>query len=123
VADPTFQTREEGLHILRHSLGLNYGREPYRNHFVTGEGSTDYPHCKALVEAGLMTRQKGGALTGGDDVFFVTDAGKQIALASLQKLTPAQKRYRDWLDVSDATGESFGQYIRRVTLSHHQKDD
>jgi len=66
-------------HILRHSLGLNYGREMYRNHFVTGEGSTDYPDCMALVKMGLMTRRAGSELTGGDDVFFVTDEGKKAA--------------------------------------------
>lgn len=42
-------TRE--LEILRHSLGLknNGSSRQYRNHFVTGEGSDDYPHCVALV--------------------------------------------------------------------------
>jgi len=66
-------------HILRHSLGLNYGRKMYRNHFVTGEGSTNYADCMALVEMGLMTRRAGNPITGGDDVFFVTDAGKKAA--------------------------------------------
>lgn len=67
------------LHILRHSLGLTRGTEMFRNHFVTGEGSSDYPDCCALVDAGLMTRRKGNELSGGDDWFIVTDAGKQIA--------------------------------------------
>ena len=49
----------EQLHILQHSLGLDeYGRGTmYRNHFVTGEGSLDHPHCVALVEAGLMNQR------------------------------------------------------------------
>lgn len=66
------------LHILRHSLGLTRGKEMFRNHFVTGEGSSDYPDCCALVDAGLMTRHKGNELSGGDDWFIVTDAGKAL---------------------------------------------
>ena len=71
----------EQLGILRHSLGLrDDGRgRSYRNHFVTGEGSTDYPHCMALVGSGLMTSRKGNALSGGDDIFIVTDAGRLAA--------------------------------------------
>mgnify|MGYP001603089096 CR=1 FL=1 len=67
--------------ILRHALGLREdgsGRS-YRNHFVTGEGSTDWPHCVALVEAGLMTLRKGNPLSGGDDIFYVTEAGRDAA--------------------------------------------
>jgi hypothetical protein len=109
-----------GLHILQHSLGVDkhgQGRQ-YRNHFVTGEGSIDHPDCSALVRAGLMTRQKGGALTGGDDAFFVTDAGKLYVAENSPpppKLTRSQQRYRDWLRVSDATGESFIEFCRRKT--------
>ncbi len=67
--------------ILRHSLGIGgdgRGRE-YRNYFVTGQGSDDYPHCMALVDAGLMTRRNGGRMFGGDDIFHVTDAGRAAA--------------------------------------------
>lgn len=28
-------------------------------------------------------------------------------------LTRGQKRYQRWLDVADATGESFGEWLRR----------
>jgi hypothetical protein len=67
---------EEQDHIIRHSLGLNYKRRPYRNHFCTNEGTTDWPHCMALVESGHMTRRAGNPLSGGDDVFIVTRIGK-----------------------------------------------
>jgi hypothetical protein len=70
---------EEEAHILLHSLGLTRGTEEYRNHFVTGEDSVDYPHCMALVEKGLMTRRDGSPHFGGGFVFFVTEAGKQEA--------------------------------------------
>lgn len=69
----------EQHHILRHSIGLTQGSIEYRNHFVTGPGSTDYPHCEALVAAGLMLRYKGNALTGGDPFYAVTDKGKELA--------------------------------------------
>lgn len=67
---------EEQREIMRHALGLNRGDRDYRNHFVTGPGSTDYPHCEALVAAGLMTKRAGNALSGGDDIYSVTDAGR-----------------------------------------------
>ena len=107
-----------GLHILQHSLGVDkHGQgKQYRNHFVTGEGSTDHPDCCALVRAGLMTKQKGGRLTGGDDAFFVTDAGKQYVADNSPPapvLTRSQRRYREWLNVSDATGETFIEFCRR----------
>lgn len=69
------------ISILRHALGIGdagRGRE-YRNHFVTGPGSDDYPHCEALVAAGLMTRFPPNAMTGGNDCFVVTAAGRAAA--------------------------------------------
>ena len=102
----------EQVHILRHSLGLTYGDTIYRNHFVTGEGSDDHPHCMALVEAGLMRRTEPNAATGGMDLFRVTEAGKAVAVAHSPKLTRGQRRYREWLDVSDVTGLSFGDWLK-----------
>ena len=65
--------------ILRHALGLGRSDHEYRNHFVTGPGSTDYPHCQALVAAGLMTRHDGHLISGGDPIFRVTKAGRIAA--------------------------------------------
>ena len=67
----------ERLHVLQHSLGLNeYGQGAgHRNYFVTDEGTTDWPVCRAAVADGLMTQTKGNAITGGGDVFRVTPAG------------------------------------------------
>lgn len=62
--------------ILRHALGLGRSDREYRNHFVTGPGSTDYPHCEALVKAGFMTRREGSELSGGDLIYLVTEAGR-----------------------------------------------
>lgn len=107
--------RDPMLHILQHSLGADeFGRgRQYRNHFVTGEGSVDYPHCMALVEKGLMTKHLGSALTGGDDLFHVTEAGKRY-VAELSppppKLMRSQRRYRSYLDAD--SGMSFGEWLR-----------
>lgn len=69
------------LHILRHSLGLDQnGRgKQYRNHFVTGDGSNDFPFCRELVANGFMTERAGSELSGGDSVFYVTPSGVKYA--------------------------------------------
>lgn len=87
------------LSILRHSLGVGEDgcAASYRNHFVTGEGGRDHALCMALVAAGLMTRHGGNALTGGSDVFGATNAGRVAAVGTPPKLTPAQRRYREYL--------------------------
>lgn len=69
----------EQVQILRHALGLDRRGGEYRNHFVTGPGSSDYQDCEALVAAGLMTKRPGNELTGGDGCYTVTDAGKLAA--------------------------------------------
>jgi hypothetical protein len=73
----------EAIGILRHSLGIN-SRSPggYRNHFVTGVCSTDYPICRALVADGLMTQLSRSELTGGSEVFTVTADGIAAARVS-----------------------------------------
>ena len=111
--DKIAEIAEEQVHILKHSLGLAYGEEMYRNHFCTNEGTVDWPHCLALVDMGLMERRKGGILTGGGDVFYVTERGKDVAVEHTPKLTRGQLRYREWLDVSDVTGETFGDFLKR----------
>lgn len=107
----------EALHILQHSLGLDqYGQgRQYRNHFVTGKGSTDYPHCMQLVKSGLMTRRAGNEISGGSDIFSVTEAGKQYVKANSPKppkLTRSQQRYRDWLRSDDDL--TFGEWLKQL---------
>lgn len=83
------------LHILQHSLGLNeHGQgRAYRNHFETGPGSTDHAHCMALVESGLMARGVGSALTGGDDLFTVTEAGRAFVAENSPPPPPSKNGY------------------------------
>lgn len=105
------------LHILQHSIGADeHGRIVRgggRNHFVTGEGGKDHTDCMALVAAGLMTRRAGSAISGGDDIFHVTDAGRaHVATHSPAppKLTRSQQRYEDFLDAD--CGLTFGEWLK-----------
>lgn len=103
------------LHILQHSLGVDqYGQgDQYRNHFVTGEGSTDHPICNDLVERGLMTVRRDSQMCGGMDIFHVTDAGKRWMAANSPpppKLTKGQERYRRYLAADSSL--SFGDWLK-----------
>jgi len=105
----------KSIHILQHALGLNeYGEgRQYRNYFVTGFGTDDYPFCVELVGQGLMTQTKGNAITGGDDVFRVTPAGIDfVALNSptKPKVSKSKQRYLDYLD--SESNFSFGQWLK-----------
>lgn len=103
------------LHILQHSLGLDeYGRgNMFRNHFVTGEGSKDHADCMALVEAGFMGVCKSHPLAGGDDGFWVTDAGKAAVIKNSPappKLTRSQQNYQDYLNYDGSL--SFIEFLK-----------
>lgn len=67
--------------LARHALGLpNRRRTSYRNHFIAGEGHEDYADWLALVADGHAVMGERSALTGGDDIFFVTDSGKRLVM-------------------------------------------
>jgi hypothetical protein len=71
----------EQIELARHALGLpNKSRKSYRNHFVAGEGHTDYVAWCDMVEKGFARGRKGSQLTGGDPVFWLTIAGASRAL-------------------------------------------
>jgi len=103
------------LHILRHALGVGDGglERSYRNHFVTGEGGADHQHCMALVTRGYMVQRAGNAITGGDDLFTVTAAGREAVQQNTPtppKLTKSQQRYQKFLRYDG--GVTFGEYLR-----------
>ncbi len=103
------------LHILRHALGVGDGglERSYRNHFVTGEGGSDHQHCLALVARGYMVQRVGNAMTGGDDLFTVNDAGRAAVQENTPpppKLTRSQQRYQQFLNYDG--GVTFGDYLR-----------
>lgn len=108
------------LQILQHSIGADqHGRIVRgggRNHFVTGEGSKDHSHCMANVAAGLMTRRAGSAISGGDDIFHVTDAGRKAVAEHSPpppKLTRSQRRYEAFLEEDSSL--TFGEWLRATS--------
>ncbi|WP_313178937.1 hypothetical protein [Stenotrophomonas sp.] len=103
------------LQILRHALGVGDGglERSYRNHYVTGEGGADHQHCLALVARGYMVQRAGNAITGGDDLFTVTDAGRAEVKERTPpppKLTRSQQRYQQFLRYD--SGVTFGEFLR-----------
>ena len=103
----------EQLNVLRHALGIGHGGwEPsHRNHFATGHGSADHKLCLQLVERGLMSKHRGNALSGGDDVFCATGAGRKAAVALPPEQTAGQRRYAAFL--REDSDISFGDWLRR----------
>lgn len=108
---------DKRMHILQHSLGLDSNGQgsAYRSHFVTNEGTPEWPHCSALVADGLMVKRDPSELSGGSPWFVVTDAGRAYVDEHKQKtpkLTAAQKRYRDYLRIAHITGITFNQWLK-----------
>lgn len=134
------------LEILQHSIGADqYGRiERYsnRDYFITGLGSDDYAVCETLVESGLMTMTPGNEITGGGDVFRVTDAGRNFvrdnsevdpnrewmclppwredweydAWFTVYAATRSKARYQAAVDLSDFSSISVGELITKVRV-------
>lgn len=89
MTDTSITLTEPQKDIARHALGLDGKRKvSYRNHFVTGPGTMDYPYCMEMVEIGAMRRRKGDRTTGGDDLFTMTLAGATAALLDGERLDP-----------------------------------
>lgn len=79
----------EQIELARHALGLpNKRRQSYRNHFVAGEGHSDYVAWCDMVEKGLARGKKGSQLTGGDPVFWLTRLGAERVLRKGERLCP-----------------------------------
>jgi hypothetical protein len=106
------------LHVLQHALGRdehgrsNNGRD-YRNHFCAGGGHADFDTCRDAVAQGFMAEHSPRAISGGDYIFTVTEAGKAYVLANSPmplKLTPGQRRYREYIDAD--CGVTFGEWLR-----------
>lgn len=98
------------IELLHHTLGLRPDRrEPYRNHFVASVGHRDMHDLEALEREGLMERGRTPRFcNSGDVVFMTTDAGRDLAIASLPE--PAKRtRMTDWRDRDGS--ESFGEFL------------
>lgn len=104
------------IEILQHSLGLDeHGQgKSYRNHYVSGDGCDGWDTLLDLVSRGLMTRSPGSSITGWDDCFTVTEAGRAYVAEHSPKppkLTRAQRRYRDFIAAD--CGLSFCEWLQR----------
>lgn len=107
------------LHVLQHSLGRDqYGKNPngradYRNHYCASEGHHSFAACRKAVELGLMREHPPSAISGGDNVFTVTDAGKEFVAANSPpepKRTRGQEVYRRYLAAD--CGMTFDEWLR-----------
>lgn len=103
------------LHILQHSLGLDdYGRgKPYRNHYCIGERCDGFDLCRDAVAQGLMQEHAPSAISGGDHIFTVTDAGKAYVAEHSPKppkLTRSAMRYQRFL--GEDCGGTFGEWLK-----------
>src|SRR4051812_5384623 len=69
--------KPELLRILRHSLGLDeFGRgKQYRNGFITGPESDDFPKCSELCDFGFMKDHGVDERVGSMHLFNVTPDG------------------------------------------------
>jgi hypothetical protein len=91
---------KEEIHILQHSLGLTYSEHIYRNYYAASPDEAS--RFDGLIEKGLMVRSNRNA-PGTDLVYyFVTDAGKQVALDNMPVIPKAKKRYQRFLNAKDA---------------------
>jgi hypothetical protein len=107
--------KPELLHILQHSLGADqYGRgKRYREYFVTGPGTTDFPLCRELVMQGLMRDHGAREIYSGMHLFTVTDLGVKAMLANSPqppKLSRSAQRYRAFC-IEDPSC-SFGEWLK-----------
>jgi len=75
------------LELARHALGLpNRWRCSYRNYFVAGPGGQDHEEWLVLVGAGFARQRSGSVRTGGNDLFWLTRAGAEVALKRGERL-------------------------------------
>ena len=113
------------LEILQHALGCDqYGQSahrrgvaahrdyfPYNRDYYIGEDVA----ADDLASAGLMVKLKGNVATGGEPCYRVTPAGikaMRTESPAPTKLTRSQLRYQEFLNVSDAWGYSFREFLR-----------
>lgn len=75
---------QEQRDIIRHSLGLDYEKTPFRNRYLVSDGN---PALEAMVEAGWMSR--GATTEAATGVLYryyhVTEAGAAAIDAELPK--------------------------------------
>lgn len=112
------------LHVLQHALGRDqYGQrkkhltEDYRNHFCAGPGHDMFAFCRQAVADGLMVEHPPRTISGGNNIFVVTEKGKlYIAEHSPKppKKTRGQRRYERFRDIKDVVPDlTFREFLKR----------
>lgn len=75
------ETTRTDMAVLKHAIGLDWSKTPYRNHFAAAHDTDDYKACERLVVAGLMAK---GDDLGYGDLFHATKAGEQAATDAVE---------------------------------------
>ena len=113
------------LSILHHTLGLRPDRrEPWRNHYLAGQGHHSLPDLELLERAGLMQRRSPPLFCAEEDVLFTcTEKGKALAVELLPP-EPKRTKYQDYLHSESADGFAWHlginlpKYESRVRNNH-----
>lgn len=103
------QMEPRHIELLQHTIGVTQqNHEPYRNHYLAGDGHHSNSALKELVTAGYMTAQQAPAMWGDGTVYCCTPKGSALAISSLPE-PKKRSRYEDYLN-SD-TCNSFAEYL------------
>ena len=103
--------------LLLHSLGLTKfnSLDMYRNYFITNSDTEDYRICMSLVSKKLMSPPR-NMIYSGTIYFSVNNEGIKVGkfIADKKfKLTASQKRYRKWLQYTEAFPDiTFGEFLK-----------
>lgn len=85
------------IELARHALGLSRTRHTsYRNHFVTGPGSSDYDDWVMMADDGYAVRRP-YPLAAGDFLFNLTKKGADAALGPGDKLD--REDFPEWAGI------------------------
>lgn len=74
---------KQQLSLMRHALGLQYEKKPYRNRFMTPKDGEDGQHWEDLVSKGLAGKRK--YPLSKDTMYWVTEAGAEFLNVQLPK--------------------------------------
>lgn len=97
------------IELLQHTIGVTQkNREPYRNHYLAGDGHYANADLKDLVAAGYMTAQPAPAMWGDGTVYCCTPQGSALAISSFPK-PKKRSRYDDYLHAEVC--ESFAEWL------------
>ncbi|MCK9154484.1 MAG: hypothetical protein M0P12_00070 [Paludibacteraceae bacterium] len=107
-------TTENELKILRHSLGTDWeGNLTWHRNFYDPAGE-DISICESLLAKGYMTKEKTPTAFIGNNLFYVTEKGKQFVRENepvKKVLTRSQERYRKFIRENSCL--DFGEWLKK----------